>query len=107
MRWDDLDDQGDDDLPPLPPSPGTQRFVRRLSQATPGWFARAACRGLDPRLFYPEVSETTTEAKAVCAGCPVREPCQSFALANSERYGVWGGLGALDRREALRARRTS
>ena len=41
-------------------------------------------------------------AKAVCAGCPVREACLEFALANDERWGVWGGTSERQRR-AMRA----
>ncbi|WP_336873902.1 WhiB family transcriptional regulator [Rhodococcus qingshengii] len=37
-------------------------------------------------------------AKRVCAGCEVRVDCLAFALANDERFGVWGGLTASERR---------
>ncbi|MFH9248198.1 WhiB family transcriptional regulator [Streptomyces lydicus] len=32
------------------------------------------------------------EAKAVCAGCHALTSCLKTALANDERWGVWGGL---------------
>jgi len=70
------------------------------------WFAAAACRGLDPELFHPDRGMTIQleEALAVCATCEVREPCLRYALANSERFGVWGGKSAKQRAEMRRAR---
>lgn len=63
------------------------------------WKARAACRGMDPALFYPGPGETTAHARAVCAGCPVREECAAYALAGNEMYGIWGGLPRKQRRQ--------
>ncbi len=40
-------------------------------------------------------------AKAICAACPVREPCAVYALAHRELHGVWGGLSEADRRRRL------
>lgn len=57
------------------------------------------CRGITP-LMYDELG--VARAKAVCAGCPVREACLEFALANDERWGVWGGTSERQRR-AMRA----
>jgi WhiB family redox-sensing transcriptional regulator len=57
------------------------------------------CRGITP-LMYDELG--VARAKAVCAGCPVREACLEFALANAERWGVWGGTSERQRR-AMRA----
>ena len=31
------------------------------------------------------------QAKAVCARCPVRQPCLDFALATGQEFGIWGG----------------
>lgn len=53
------------------------------------------CRGITP-LMYDELG--VARAKAVCAGCPVREACLEFALANDERWGVWGGTSERQRR---------
>jgi hypothetical protein len=52
----------------------------------------AACRGTDACLFFPEPGQSDAQAKAICAVCPVRAECLAVALANGERYGVWGGV---------------
>lgn len=76
----------------------------------PGWMAAGACRGSDPALFFPVGKEGSDPAwagaaKAVCARCPVREECLDYALANSERFGIWGGLTQMERRAVKRGRR--
>lgn len=62
------------------------------------WIMEAACRGLDPSLFFPETGRAPKEARQVCETCEVRIQCQNYALANGEKWGVWGGLAELDRR---------
>jgi WhiB family redox-sensing transcriptional regulator len=69
------------------------------------WRQRAACRGLDPEIFYPATEDDAEAAKAICALCPVREACLEHALARRERDGVWGGLTERERRRILRQRR--
>ena len=69
------------------------------------WRNRAACRGVDPDVFYPVSDEETEVAKAICAQCPVREACLEYALANRERDGVWGGATERERRRIIRHRR--
>ncbi len=71
------------------------------------WRNRAACRGVDPDIFYPASDEEAEAAKAVCGQCPVRQPCLEYALANRERDGVWGGATERERRRILRQRRKS
>ncbi|HVC25407.1 MAG TPA: WhiB family transcriptional regulator [Acidimicrobiales bacterium] len=71
------------------------------------WRQRAACRGLDPDIFYPVSDEDAEEAKAICASCPVHQLCLEHALVHRERDGVWGGLTERERRRALRQRRKS
>jgi WhiB family redox-sensing transcriptional regulator len=71
------------------------------------WRQHAACRGLEPEVFYPVSDEQTEEAKAICRECPVREPCLDFALGNRERDGVWGGATERERRRMIRQRRKS
>jgi WhiB family transcriptional regulator, redox-sensing transcriptional regulator len=68
------------------------------------WTRKAACLDLDPELFFPISMEGPSQsqverAKAVCRGCPVREPCLEYALDTRQAYGVWGGTDPLQRRE--------
>lgn len=69
------------------------------------WRQHGACRGTDPDIFYPVTDEEAEEAKAICATCPVREPCLEYALATRERDGVWGGASERERRRMIRQRR--
>ena len=73
---------------------------------TSGWRALAACKG-STALFYTERGEPTAEAKAVCAGCPVRAECLDDALEHNERFGVWGGKSERQRRDIAHRRRLS
>jgi WhiB family redox-sensing transcriptional regulator len=67
-----------------------------------GWRDDALCRQVDPELFFPRVNRpTTAQAKQVCRRCPVRGECLAEALRRRERYGVWGGLTAAERRALL------
>ncbi len=74
---------------------------------TLAWRQRAACRGVDPDIFYPVSDEEAEEAKGVCRACTVREACLEYALANRERDGVWGGATERERRRIVRQRRRS
>jgi len=40
----------------------------------------------------------------VCRGCVVREDCLEYALANGEKFGIWGGLSERERRRLRRQR---
>jgi WhiB family redox-sensing transcriptional regulator len=64
--------------------------------------ADANCRGVDADLFFPVPGETSSQAKAVCAGCEVRAECLDYALRHDLRYGVWGGLTKEDRKAVRR-----
>lgn len=71
------------------------------------WQSRANCMGVDPDLFFPERGASTREAKEVCRGCVVREDCLEYALANGEKFGIWGGLSERERRRVRRLRAMS
>jgi WhiB family transcriptional regulator, redox-sensing transcriptional regulator len=40
-----------------------------------------------------------------CAGCPVRQACLDFAVANREEFGVWGGMTERGRRQYVKSLR--
>lgn len=72
------------------------------------WQLHGSCRGLDSALFFhpdnergPSRARRENEAKAICASCPVVDPCRAHALAVREPYGVWGGLSEAERTQLL------
>ncbi|WP_447924848.1 WhiB family transcriptional regulator [Georgenia muralis] len=66
------------------------------------WQDRALCAQTDPEAFFPEKGGSTREAKRVCTSCDVRAECLEYALANDERFGIWGGLSERERRKLKR-----
>lgn len=65
------------------------------------WRHDAACRDMDPELFFPGTGGRIAgrKALAVCARCPVRTDCLDWALKAPEKDGVWGGTTARQRRD--------
>ena len=61
--------------------------------------ADAICSQPDPEAFFPEKGGSTRDAKRICAGCDVKQQCLEYALANDERFGIWGGLSERERRK--------
>ena len=70
------------------------------------WRLEALCAETDPEAFFPEKGGSTRDAKRVCSGCAVRAECLEFALANDERFGIWGGLSERERRRLRLQQRT-
>ncbi|WP_336215752.1 WhiB family transcriptional regulator [Nonomuraea sp. LPB2021202275-12-8] len=72
------------------------------------WRHRAACRDVDPELFFP-IGNTgpalmqIEEAKQVCRSCSAMDSCLKWALESGQDAGVWGGLSE-DERRALKRR---
>jgi WhiB family redox-sensing transcriptional regulator len=66
------------------------------------WQERALCAQTDPEAFFPEKGGSTREAKRICQGCEVKDMCLDYALANDERFGIWGGLSERERRRLKR-----
>lgn len=73
----------------------------------PVWRQRAACRGVDPDIFYPVTDEEAEDAKAICRTCQAQEACLEWALSTREKEGVWGGATERERRRIIRRRRRS
>ena len=66
------------------------------------WMIDAKCLDADPEAFFPEKGGSTREAKRICGACAVREQCLEYALANDERFGIWGGMSERERRRLKR-----
>ena len=97
------DDAGfpDDHALPSPDvAPVLPLFGAGTDDDGPGsWQERALCAQTDPEAFFPEKGGSTREAKKVCLSCEVRAECLEYALANDERFGIWGGLSERERRK--------
>ncbi len=72
------------------------------SEGPLAWQDKALCAQTDPEAFFPEKGGSTREAKKVCTSCEVRSECLEYALANDERFGIWGGLSERERRKLKR-----
>ena len=81
---------------------------RRRDAAGMDWRNYAACRNVDPDLFFPlgTVGASLPQierAKQVCRTCPVAKTCLRWALDNGDA-GVWGGTTEEERRRHRRSR---
>jgi WhiB family redox-sensing transcriptional regulator len=70
----------------------------------PAWMKDALCAQVGGDAWYPEDGERGTTVKALCGTCPVRDDCLEYAITHDERYGIWGGLAAWERRPIVLAR---
>ena len=80
--------------------PRTETLLAQLLNR-PEWHQRAACRGADPDLFFPDPSSgRPVRALAYCDGCQVRPECLAIALdaGSHSDVGVWGGTSLRQRR---------
>lgn len=80
--------------------------VSAMSEDSSWWREQAACRSINPELFFP-LSETglsqhqIREARRVCNGCLVQLTCLTWAAQHSMNEGIWGGRTASERRAML------
>jgi WhiB family transcriptional regulator, redox-sensing transcriptional regulator len=84
---------------------GVSAFFALLANLRPDWQRWAACRGVGPDVFYgrPQ-SRPSPEALALCADCPVRQPCADAGL--DEKFGVWAATSANQRARLRRLTRS-
>lgn len=69
------------------------------------WMAKGLCANVPPATFFPSDGVGVEVARAICAGCPVREACLEYALDSRIDHGVWGGCSERERRRILKRRR--
>ena len=65
------------------------------------------CADKPPSLFFPSDGVGVDVARRICADCPVKSECLEYALANGEKFGIWGGLSERERRRILKRRRVN
>lgn len=79
-----------------------------LDIEVPAWRKRAACRGVDPSIFFPVGdgerldSSGYAKARSICASCPVRLQCLKEHA--DEQFGFWGGRSPRERVDLRRQR---
>jgi WhiB family redox-sensing transcriptional regulator len=71
------------------------------------WRNIAACREVDPELFFPIGNSGPAllqieEAKQVCRRCKVLDECLRWAIDSGQDAGVWGGMSEEERRALKR-----
>ncbi|QOL54517.1 WhiB family transcriptional regulator [Bifidobacterium longum subsp. longum] len=62
-----------------------------------GWRDKAACRDMDPDLFFPTTSSEERLALKACAQCPAICECARYAAEHAlingyPLQGIWGGI---------------
>jgi WhiB family transcriptional regulator, redox-sensing transcriptional regulator len=70
------------------------------------WRSAAACRHVDPEMFFPSSSSEASldqiaRAKSICLQCPVRRACLAWSISHGMAFGIWGGTTE-DERSAIR-----
>jgi WhiB family redox-sensing transcriptional regulator len=90
-------------------NPVIMTIIDQRTRDSLAWSERAACQDAVPDLFFPvsdfgAAQEQITEAKSVCARCPVRADCLHHALSRGEASGIWGGTTEYERRHLRRRR---
>lgn len=79
-----------------------ERLAASMRTYSLPWMERAACSRVDAELWFPEKGQSTKDAKAICRTCPVQRECAEMALANRERFGIFGGLSERERRKLIK-----
>ena len=82
----------------------TSQVTPLIIQTPESWQSQALCRDLSDADFFLSGDDYAglKKAKAVCAQCPVQEPCLDFAIQSNQTLGVWGGASPNERRQIRR-----
>lgn len=74
------------------------------------WVRKAACRSIDPELFFSGHAADRAAAQGFCARCPVQPRCLDDVLeaegsaSRSDRFGIVAGLTPRERRDEYERR---
>lgn len=87
------------------------------------WRDAAACQGKPTEWWFPPEGPTgartphaerrrnesaeVTEARAICATCPVRPACLEYALSTNQKHGIFGGKDQAQREDIRHQRKVS
>jgi WhiB family redox-sensing transcriptional regulator len=73
----------------------------------PYWTDDADCLGYPLEPFFgtledPLTAKEAKQAKTICGACPVQRDCLISAFRDDEKYGIWAGFTAVERRRMLK-----
>lgn len=73
------------------------------------WMEHGACRNQPISWWFPphvdrDAFHYYSEARLICATCPVQTECLDYALEHGERFGMWGGQSPRERKDTRRRR---
>jgi len=62
------------------------------------WMEQASCHEVDTECWFDDAPPKAVRRhiRAVCSRCPVARLCLSYALANNESSGAWGGYAMVE-----------
>jgi WhiB family redox-sensing transcriptional regulator len=72
----------------------------------PASYEDPLCQEISTELFFPELGEDRvliSQLKSMCKRCPHLQECAEWGIRN-ERFGIWGGLSAVERKRIRRKR---
>ena len=65
----------------------------------PAWQADALCKEYPNLAWFGKSDRSSKATKAVCSACLVRDECLTYAMADPNLDGTWGGLTHKERNQ--------
>ena len=85
------------------------RLYEKLGEAIAEAPSIPPCMISDPEAWFPNQAQSASReiknAKALCRTCPVQRECLTYAVANPDLQGIWGGLTPKERVQLRRKQR--
>jgi WhiB family redox-sensing transcriptional regulator len=93
-------------------SSGSDEPKGRVKTTDMDWRHAAACRDIDPEIFFPigatgPALAQIQAARAICGTCSVQRDCLEWAIETGQDAGIWGGQTEEERRELRRGQRVA
>lgn len=84
------------------------RLLGAIFAADLSWVTdEAVCAQTDASLWFVDPGHEAKTAKDLCRGCPLVEPCLTYALTHHDFGGIWGGTNEKERTQLRKKRRAA
>jgi len=72
-------------------------------------FDEAPCTNTNPEIFFPDPSDLggIFEAKTICSECSLINKCLTYAIDESLKYGIFGGMTPPEREREQKRRQNA